>query len=728
MQTALLLNQSGNIWGNEQLPIPGVAFPDVYNNDFVSWGIVEGTTIGYIYVWSWFLDSDVSAQFYDAVYNIMFNYETTGLIVDFRVNYGGDMRVADAGYSLLFNETLQKIAFDNRGDPGNHLDMVPSTTHPTYLWTIRGDPETFYDKPIAVLTGPNAFSNGDWESVRMQFHPMVRTFGKSTNGAFTINERRDLGNSDFMFWLSTGSGYLIEGHEYMAHRSANIDERIWLMQEDVARGRDTVVEAAIAWIGNPYYLRADFVADQITGHAPLTVNFTDQSYAVPTTTAWSWDFDGDGAMDSYEHNPTWTYLEPGTYTVFLETSNNSTSDTFTREQYISVFDGESALRFDNENSYVLCPADTGLNLTDTFTLEAWIRPEGWGEFPTLGYGRILDKTYLALYLIGSNPAVNNHSLAIQFMHADNSTSFMTSPEGSIELDTWQHIAVTYDGAAGMVHCYKDGIEQEISFTGMPSGAIRDNGASDLYIGSNPTGSYTFDGVMDEIRIWNVVRTAADISDHMDSYLLGDEAGLLAYWNMNEGSGDILTDETLGEHDGMVIDADWIQGLHLDPPSLDDDGDGILDVEDNCPIVYNPGQEDTDGDGPGDACDNCPHVYNPEQEDADHDTTGDPCDDCTDTDGDGFGDPGYTANICEEDNCPQVFNPDQEEIARGDIDCDGGVNVLDVLGTINHILGTTPLIGAPLDRGDCNGDGGIDILDVIGIVNIILGISLECSGG
>ncbi|UCE18665.1 MAG: hypothetical protein JSV84_17750, partial [Gemmatimonadota bacterium] len=117
--TALLLDQSGDIWGNEQLPVPGVDFPDVYNSDFVSWGIVEGTTIGYIYVWSWFPDSDVSAQFYDAVYDIMFHYETTGFIVDFRVNYGGDMRVADAGYSLLFDETLQKIAFDNRGDPGN---------------------------------------------------------------------------------------------------------------------------------------------------------------------------------------------------------------------------------------------------------------------------------------------------------------------------------------------------------------------------------------------------------------------------------------------------------------------------------------------------------------------------------------------------------------------------------------------------------------------------------
>ena len=45
-----------------------------------------------------------------------------------------------------------------------------------------------------------------------------------------------------------------------------------------------------------------------------------------------------------------------------------------------------------------------------------------------------------------------------------------------------------------------------------------------------------------------------------------------------------------------------QTLPLDPDESDLDGDGFSDIEDNCPLCYNPGQGDSDGDGIGDACD------------------------------------------------------------------------------------------------------------------------------
>jgi hypothetical protein len=91
----------------------------------------------------------------------------------------------------------------------------------------------------------------------------------------------------------------------------------------------------------------------------------------------------------------------------------------------------------------------------------------------------------------------------------------------------------------------------------------------------------------------------------------------------------------------------------------------------------------------------------------------------DSDGDGV--------IDGEDNCPYVYNPDQAPVDRGDIDCEGGINILDMLNVVNHILSTVPLVGAPLERADCNGDAQIDVLDVIGMANVILGYIPECPG-
>jgi cysteine-rich repeat protein len=84
--------------------------------------------------------------------------------------------------------------------------------------------------------------------------------------------------------------------------------------------------------------------------------------------------------------------------------------------------------------------------------------------------------------------------------------------------------------------------------------------------------------------------------------------------------------------------------------LDQDGDLLLNIDDNCDTVANADQADVDMDGVGDVCDNCSEDANADQADSDHDGFGDLCDDeC----GDGEPDPGEQCddgNLVDGDGC------------------------------------------------------------------------------
>ena len=62
-------------------------------------------------------------------------------------------------------------------------------------------------------------------------------------------------------------------------------------------------------------LNANFIADRLSGCEDLTVNFIDESTGAVGSR--QWDFDNNGSVDSTERNPSWTFTEPGNYTVTL---------------------------------------------------------------------------------------------------------------------------------------------------------------------------------------------------------------------------------------------------------------------------------------------------------------------------------------------------------------------------------------------------------------------------
>ncbi|MBN4058836.1 hypothetical protein JYU10_00035 [bacterium AH-315-J04] len=131
------------------------------------------------------------------------------------------------------------------------------------------------------------------------------------------------------------------------------------------------------------------------------------------------------------------------------------------------------------------------------------------------------------------------------------------------------------------------------------------------------------------------------------------------------------------------------GIALDLSNRD--GDGIPDINDNCPFDSNASQADVDDDNIGDACDNCPNTPNFDQSDMDGDSIGDVCDNCNM--------PNSNQDDCQDNGVGDVC-----EIAAGSsLDCNS-----------NQIPDECE------SQSDCNNNSIQDICD------ITIGTSSDCN--
>ena len=126
------------------------------------------------------------------------------------------------------------------------------------------------------------------------------------------------GNPTAWFWdFDDGSPGNLEqnpSHTYTSPGTYNVR----LAVANSAGG--TVSEKQIVVTASPVTPIAAFTASPMSGPAPLTVYFADQSTGNPT--GWLWDF-GDGSPASLEQNPSHTYTSPGTYNVRLAVANSA---------------------------------------------------------------------------------------------------------------------------------------------------------------------------------------------------------------------------------------------------------------------------------------------------------------------------------------------------------------------------------------------------------------------
>lgn len=213
----------------------------------------------------------------------------------------------------------------------------------------------------------------------------------------------------------------------------------------------------------------------------------------------------------------------------------------------------------NTHSVLFTPADDsylsavdqapGLDVVNALTFEAWVK---LASLPASG-------TRYSIVVKSDNGAVqDSYSFAIQ--HEGGAGYRMTgrvngtassSPErdgvgwdwSTIAVDTWYHLAVTYDlaqsGVLNRFRFYLDGTEVTGGLLLLNGNldTIRDSTAP-VVIGARVTTgvgtSNHFDGQIDDVRIWSVVRSQGDIAANRAVELTGSESGLLGYWKLNNG--------------------------------------------------------------------------------------------------------------------------------------------------------------------------------------------------
>jgi hypothetical protein len=250
----------------------------------------------------------------------------------------------------------------------------------------------------------------------------------------------------------------------------------------------------------------------------------------------------------------------------------------------------SSLHFDGNDDHVTMGVATDLALA-TFTLECWFRWDGAGDTAGTGTGGINAYPLVAKgrgesdggpqdmnYLLG---VLDSGVLAADFEDMAEGLNHPVMGFTDVTDGDWHHAAVTFDGQDWAL--FLDGQEEVRQST---AGAQpRSDSEQHFSVGTamNTSGSASghFRGAIDEVRVWDVARTGAEIFASANTPSTGVEPGLVGRWGFDEGAGDRAAD-SVGELDGDIVGATWTGDAPFD-----------LDAPPDLPVLVSPAMGATD---------------------------------------------------------------------------------------------------------------------------------------
>ncbi|ETR66630.1 MAG: hypothetical protein OMM_05559 [Candidatus Magnetoglobus multicellularis str. Araruama] len=228
-----------------------------------------------------------------------------------------------------------------------------------------------------------------------------------------------------------------------------------------------------------------------------------------------------------------------TVTVLADSGDHAVTSTFF--VLVSPSGSAHALRFDG-NQYVNCGDDIYLD-NRSFSIEFWMKRTSSGSHD---------------FMIGHGSSGANSSLTIGFRDT-NVFNFNFYSNGVATSETytdtnWHHWAVTYESGTKERKIFRDGV-----LKGNDISASHYLGIGNFYIGVSDSMNFYSNDLIDELRIWNDVRTQTEIQDSMCKKIAPDES-LIAYYRFDHLSGNTLIDLSGNNHHGTLnnmTDSNWI---------------------------------------------------------------------------------------------------------------------------------------------------------------------------
>ena len=207
------------------------------------------------------------------------------------------------------------------------------------------------------------------------------------------------------------------------------------------------------------------------------------------------------------------------------------------------FNAQTALNFDGVNDYVVGTNNASLNLSQG-TIEAWIKTSNAGTglrgiaVKPYQYGMALKDNNLVVAEWGQGEKNTNVNLA------DN---------------TWHHVAFAFNNmVANGSKLYIDGLPI-LAFTYQ----VSTNSSQQILVGAGSKTQNYFNGSIDQVRVWNTQKTDTEILENHKKCIVGNETGLVMYWNFDEATGTTTTDLSGNTNIGTLTNMDapsvWLPG-------------------------------------------------------------------------------------------------------------------------------------------------------------------------